>query len=150
MHLFLFTNTAQRELVSICGRAYVTAINFPCICTLVKTKKNVNLKPTFHLYLFVRKYFNFIYGFNSLFFLIKRRNSFHKFTWKQNSLSPVWWYQGYSVHWTPSSYTDGQTTGSGTQTFISWIQIYKPSFLEVKFINLYINSLLSFVLTYKK
>ena len=30
MHLFLFTNTTQRELVSIC-----TAINFPSLITLV-------------------------------------------------------------------------------------------------------------------
>ena len=31
-HLFLFTNSAQRELVSI----YATAINFPCITFLAK------------------------------------------------------------------------------------------------------------------
>ena len=30
MHLFLFTNSAQRELVSICTQS-TTAINFPCI-----------------------------------------------------------------------------------------------------------------------
>ena len=36
MHLFLFTNSAQRELVSICTRVYATAINFPCITTLVE------------------------------------------------------------------------------------------------------------------
>ena len=35
MHLFLFTNSAQRELVSICThRVYATEINFPCISTL--------------------------------------------------------------------------------------------------------------------
>ena len=34
MHLFLFTNSAQRELVSI-RRVYTTAINFPCITSLV-------------------------------------------------------------------------------------------------------------------
>ena len=64
MHLFLFTNSAQRALVSICtqhysfcwsryfhllmdsaylsGRVYASAVNFPCIITLVlplKTKK---------------------------------------------------------------------------------------------------------------
>ena len=37
-HLFLFTNSAQRELVSICTRAYATAVNFPYIITLVHTK----------------------------------------------------------------------------------------------------------------
>jgi len=33
MHLFLFTNSAQRELVSICTQSiqYTTEINFPCI-----------------------------------------------------------------------------------------------------------------------
>ena len=35
MHLFLFTNSAKRELVSMCTcRVYTTAINFPCIITL--------------------------------------------------------------------------------------------------------------------
>ena len=35
VHLFLFTNSAQRELVSICTQSvYATAINFPCIITL--------------------------------------------------------------------------------------------------------------------
>ena len=35
VHLFLFTNSAQRELVSICTQTvYATAINFPCIITL--------------------------------------------------------------------------------------------------------------------
>jgi len=35
MHLFLFTNFAQRELVSIyVHKVYATAINFPCIITL--------------------------------------------------------------------------------------------------------------------
>ena len=35
MHLFLFTNSAQRELASICTQSiYATAINFPCIITL--------------------------------------------------------------------------------------------------------------------
>ena len=33
MHLFLFINSAQRELVSICN-VCATAINFPCISTL--------------------------------------------------------------------------------------------------------------------
>ena len=38
MHLFLFTNSAQRELVSIyVRRVYATAINFPCIITLDET-----------------------------------------------------------------------------------------------------------------
>jgi len=35
MHLFVFTNSAQRELDSICTQ-YVTAINFPCITTLAQ------------------------------------------------------------------------------------------------------------------
>ena len=35
MHLFLFTNSAQRELVSILCRVYATAFNFPCISTLL-------------------------------------------------------------------------------------------------------------------
>jgi len=34
MHLFLFTNSAQRELVSICTQSCTTAINFPCITPL--------------------------------------------------------------------------------------------------------------------
>jgi len=35
MHLFLFTNSAQRELVLIyVRRVYTTAISFPCISTL--------------------------------------------------------------------------------------------------------------------
>ena len=34
MHLFLFTNSTQRELVSIC--TYATAIKFPCISTLAQ------------------------------------------------------------------------------------------------------------------
>ena len=34
MHLFVFTNSAQRELVSICTQSYATAINIPCIITL--------------------------------------------------------------------------------------------------------------------
>ena len=38
MHLFLFTKSAQRELVSICTQSYATAINFPCISTLLNTK----------------------------------------------------------------------------------------------------------------
>ena len=33
-HLFLLTNSTQRELVSICTQIYATAINFPCIITL--------------------------------------------------------------------------------------------------------------------
>ena len=33
---FLFTNSAQRELVSICTQSNGTAINFPCIITLVQ------------------------------------------------------------------------------------------------------------------
>ena len=35
-HLFLFTNSAQRELVSICTQSirHATVINFPCIITL--------------------------------------------------------------------------------------------------------------------
>ena len=42
MHLFLFTNSAQRELVSICTQVYATAINFPCI----KTLDSINTKPS--------------------------------------------------------------------------------------------------------
>ena len=39
MHLLLFTNSAQRELVSMCTQSiYTTAINFPCITPLGKTK----------------------------------------------------------------------------------------------------------------
>ena len=38
MHLFLFTNSAKRELGSICTRVYATAINFPCITTLLQAK----------------------------------------------------------------------------------------------------------------
>ena len=35
MHLFLFTNSAHRELVSICTQSIrYSAINFPCITTL--------------------------------------------------------------------------------------------------------------------
>ena len=35
MHLFLFTNSAQRELQFQCvRRVYTTAINFPCITPL--------------------------------------------------------------------------------------------------------------------
>ena len=45
MHLFLFTNSAQRELVLVrkkyiniyVRRVYATAINFPCIITLVSS-----------------------------------------------------------------------------------------------------------------
>ena len=38
MHLFLFTNSAQRELLSICTLQSIhTAINFPRISTLHKT-----------------------------------------------------------------------------------------------------------------
>jgi len=38
MHLFLFANSAQRELVSTCTQSiYATAINFPCIITLSLT-----------------------------------------------------------------------------------------------------------------
>ena len=33
MHLFLFTNSAQKE-----PRVYKTAINFPCIITLVQSR----------------------------------------------------------------------------------------------------------------
>ena len=35
MHLFLFTNSAQRELVQYVRKVYATAINFPCIITLI-------------------------------------------------------------------------------------------------------------------
>ena len=36
MHLFLFTNSAQRELVYVyVRREYATAINFPCISELL-------------------------------------------------------------------------------------------------------------------
>ena len=35
MHLFLFTNSGQRELVSICTKSIRIAINFPCIITLI-------------------------------------------------------------------------------------------------------------------
>ena len=39
MHLFLFTNSAQRELVSMYTQSiYTTTINFPCITPLGKTK----------------------------------------------------------------------------------------------------------------
>ena len=41
MHLFLFTNSDQKELVSIyiyIRRVYATAINFPCIKTLLYFK----------------------------------------------------------------------------------------------------------------
>ena len=34
-HLFLFTNSAQRELVSICTQIYTTAIDFPCLTFLM-------------------------------------------------------------------------------------------------------------------
>ena len=34
MHLFLFTKSAQRELVSICTQSKRNCINFPCIITL--------------------------------------------------------------------------------------------------------------------
>ena len=34
MHLFLFTNSAQRELISICTQSKRNCINFPCIITL--------------------------------------------------------------------------------------------------------------------
>ena len=34
MHLFLFTNSSQRELVSICVQSIRNAMNFPCIITL--------------------------------------------------------------------------------------------------------------------
>ena len=34
MHLFLFTNTAQRELFQYVRREYATANKFPCIITL--------------------------------------------------------------------------------------------------------------------
>ena len=37
MHLFLFTNSAQRELVSRCTQSIRDAINFPCISTLDET-----------------------------------------------------------------------------------------------------------------
>ena len=37
MHLFLFTNSALRELVSICTQSITTAINFLCISTLPRT-----------------------------------------------------------------------------------------------------------------
>ena len=52
MHLFLFTNSAQRELVSICTQIYTTAINFPCIITLppplllTELKRYDNLKTS--------------------------------------------------------------------------------------------------------
>ena len=36
MNLFLFTNSAQRELVSICMQS-IREINFPCITTLPQT-----------------------------------------------------------------------------------------------------------------
>ena len=43
MHLFLFTNSAQRELVLIhVRRVYATAINFPCITTLPRTRDESN------------------------------------------------------------------------------------------------------------
>ena len=43
MHLFLFTNCAQRELVSICTQSiYATAINFPCISTLARSNFDYN------------------------------------------------------------------------------------------------------------
>ena len=36
MHLFLFTNTAQTELVLLRRKEYATAINFPSLIPLVK------------------------------------------------------------------------------------------------------------------
>ena len=48
MHLFLFTNSAQREMVSMC----TTAINFPCITPLVlgryilSTGSRLNMKDS--------------------------------------------------------------------------------------------------------
>ena len=39
MHLFMFTNSAQRELVRI---VYATEINFPCIITLGMTRYKRN------------------------------------------------------------------------------------------------------------
>ena len=36
MHLLLFTNSAQRELVQYVHRVYTTAIEFPCLTFLVK------------------------------------------------------------------------------------------------------------------
>ena len=42
MHLFLFTNSVQRELVSIyVRRVFATAINFPCIITLNSARLSV-------------------------------------------------------------------------------------------------------------
>ena len=35
MHLFLFTNTAQSDLFLYVRREYATAINFPCLITLL-------------------------------------------------------------------------------------------------------------------
>ena len=37
LHLLLFTNSAQRELVSICTQVYTTAICFPCLTFLTYT-----------------------------------------------------------------------------------------------------------------
>ena len=40
MHLFLFTNTAQRELVSIYTQRIRNSINFPCLFTLIRPFKD--------------------------------------------------------------------------------------------------------------
>ena len=48
MHLSFFTNTAQRELVSICTQSvYATTINFHCIITLpgVMQGPKQNVRP---------------------------------------------------------------------------------------------------------
>ena len=39
MHLFLFTNSVQRELFQYVRRVYTTEINFPCIKPLVIFKR---------------------------------------------------------------------------------------------------------------
>ena len=43
MHLFLFINSTQRELVSYVRRVYATAIKFPCIVTLKFSKFSFSL-----------------------------------------------------------------------------------------------------------
>ena len=40
----LVYKTAQRELVSICTREYATAINLPCIITLIFRERKKNNK----------------------------------------------------------------------------------------------------------
>jgi len=56
MHLFLFTNTAQRELVSICRRVYATTINLHytlggyCIVSILALEPRFAWKQSFPYY----------------------------------------------------------------------------------------------------